>query len=242
MTRYMPKVGTRGLDMMYRTATMQVNLDFAAEADMVQEAARLARAAADRDGALRQLALHRRQAERLPVDAHRDLARHRQRPHRHAAVRVRGRLRLRALCRLGARRADVFRLARRRPTTTSPAPRSATFSPASLAALPGERRDALRLGEPRLDAVPRGAPQALSGDARRRCRAAGAHRRALRLLDRPPLRRAAARRRLGAGQGWTAEERQALRDAVPQQALKAKVAGRGARDVARDALALAARA
>ena len=35
MTRYMPKVGTRGLDMMYRTATIQVNLDFASEADMV---------------------------------------------------------------------------------------------------------------------------------------------------------------------------------------------------------------
>lgn len=35
MTRYMPKVGTRGLDMMYRTATIQANLDFSSEADMV---------------------------------------------------------------------------------------------------------------------------------------------------------------------------------------------------------------
>jgi glutamate--cysteine ligase len=35
MTRYMPKVGTLGLDMMYRTSTIQVNLDFASEADMV---------------------------------------------------------------------------------------------------------------------------------------------------------------------------------------------------------------
>jgi glutamate--cysteine ligase len=34
MTRYMPKVGTRGLDMMYRTCTIQVNLDFSSEADM----------------------------------------------------------------------------------------------------------------------------------------------------------------------------------------------------------------
>ncbi|WP_279480625.1 glutamate--cysteine ligase [Aureimonas sp. SK2] len=34
MARYMPKVGTRGLDMMFRTATIQVNLDFASEADM----------------------------------------------------------------------------------------------------------------------------------------------------------------------------------------------------------------
>ncbi len=35
MTDYMPRVGTRGLDMMYRTATAQANLDFASEADMV---------------------------------------------------------------------------------------------------------------------------------------------------------------------------------------------------------------
>ncbi|MFM1814119.1 MAG: hypothetical protein RLZ98_814 [Pseudomonadota bacterium] len=37
MTAYMPKVGSRGLDMMYRTATIQVNLDFADERDMVQK-------------------------------------------------------------------------------------------------------------------------------------------------------------------------------------------------------------
>ena len=35
MTAYMPKVGSRGLDMMYRTATVQANLDFSSEADMV---------------------------------------------------------------------------------------------------------------------------------------------------------------------------------------------------------------
>lgn len=37
MTRYMPTVGSRGLDMMYRTATIQVNLDFSSEADMVKK-------------------------------------------------------------------------------------------------------------------------------------------------------------------------------------------------------------
>jgi len=37
MTRYMPTVGSHGLDMMYRTATIQVNLDFADEADMVKK-------------------------------------------------------------------------------------------------------------------------------------------------------------------------------------------------------------
>jgi glutamate--cysteine ligase len=37
MARYMPKVGTRGLDMMFRTATVQSNLDFSDEADMVKK-------------------------------------------------------------------------------------------------------------------------------------------------------------------------------------------------------------
>ncbi|MGI9524096.1 MAG: glutamate--cysteine ligase [Hyphomicrobiaceae bacterium] len=37
MTRYMPKVGSRGLDMMYRTATIQVNLDYSDEVDMVKK-------------------------------------------------------------------------------------------------------------------------------------------------------------------------------------------------------------
>jgi glutamate--cysteine ligase len=37
MTGYMPKVGTLGLDMMYRTCTVQTNLDFASEADMVKK-------------------------------------------------------------------------------------------------------------------------------------------------------------------------------------------------------------
>ena len=35
MKRFMPRVGTRGLDMMFRTATVQSNLDFRDEADMV---------------------------------------------------------------------------------------------------------------------------------------------------------------------------------------------------------------
>jgi glutamate--cysteine ligase len=37
MTRYMPKVGKLGLDMMYRTCTVQTNLDFFSEADMVKK-------------------------------------------------------------------------------------------------------------------------------------------------------------------------------------------------------------
>jgi glutamate--cysteine ligase len=37
MTRYMPKVGAHGLDMMYRTSTIQVNLDFSSEEDMARK-------------------------------------------------------------------------------------------------------------------------------------------------------------------------------------------------------------
>ena len=37
MLRHMPRVGTMGLDMMLRTCTIQVNLDYLSEADMVQK-------------------------------------------------------------------------------------------------------------------------------------------------------------------------------------------------------------
>jgi glutamate--cysteine ligase len=37
MREYMPKMGGSGLDMMYRSATVQVNLDFSSEADMVKK-------------------------------------------------------------------------------------------------------------------------------------------------------------------------------------------------------------
>jgi glutamate--cysteine ligase len=37
MTAYMPKVGKLGLDMMYRTCTVQANLDFSSETDMVKK-------------------------------------------------------------------------------------------------------------------------------------------------------------------------------------------------------------
>ncbi len=37
MRAYMPKVGGQGLDMMFRTCTVQANLDFASEADMIKK-------------------------------------------------------------------------------------------------------------------------------------------------------------------------------------------------------------
>ena len=113
MTRYMPQVGSRGLDMMYRTCTIQVNLDFADEADMVKKF-RVSLALQPVATAIFACSpFTERQAERVPVHAQRGVARHRQAPHGHAAVRVRARHGLRALRRLRARRADVFRLPRR---------------------------------------------------------------------------------------------------------------------------------
>lgn len=37
MAKYMPKVGSHGLDMMFRTCTVQANFDFSSEADMVKK-------------------------------------------------------------------------------------------------------------------------------------------------------------------------------------------------------------
>jgi glutamate--cysteine ligase len=37
MKRYMPRMGVHGLDMMFRTCTVQVNLDFSSEVDMVKK-------------------------------------------------------------------------------------------------------------------------------------------------------------------------------------------------------------
>ena len=37
MKNYMPKVGTMGLDMMFRTCTVQINMDYTSEADMIQK-------------------------------------------------------------------------------------------------------------------------------------------------------------------------------------------------------------
>src|SRR3546814_20851797 len=44
MLRHMPRVGTMGLDMMLRTCTIQTNLDYASEADMVRKFREIGRA------------------------------------------------------------------------------------------------------------------------------------------------------------------------------------------------------
>ena len=70
-------------------------------------------AAAHHHRAVRQFAVPRRPAQRFSVLSRPGLDRCRQCPRRHAALGVRGRHGLRALCRLRAGCADVFRLSRR---------------------------------------------------------------------------------------------------------------------------------
>ena len=114
MTNYMPKVGQYGLDMMYRTCTVQTNLDFSSEADMVKKL----RVSLALQPVATALFANSPFTEGKPNGflsfRSRDLARYRQRALRHDAVGVRGRHGVRALCRLRARRAHVFRQARRR--------------------------------------------------------------------------------------------------------------------------------
>ena len=67
MLDYMPKVGSLGLDMMLRTCTIQTNLDYASEADMVKKF-RVSLALQPLATALfANSPFHRGKAERIPV-------------------------------------------------------------------------------------------------------------------------------------------------------------------------------
>ena len=113
MANYMPKVGKLGLDMMFRTCTVQANLDFSSEADMVKKL----RVSLAWQPIATAMFANSPFTEGKPNGylsfPCRDLARHRCRAHGLAAIRVRIRHGIRALRRICARRADVFREARR---------------------------------------------------------------------------------------------------------------------------------
>ena len=64
ITRYMPKVGTKGLDMMYRTCTIQVNLDFSSEEDMRRKMQVSLKLQPLSTALFAKLAFHRRPAQR----------------------------------------------------------------------------------------------------------------------------------------------------------------------------------
>ena len=139
MLNYMPKVGSLGLDMMLRTCTIQVNLDYASEADMARKfrvglALQPLATALFANSPFTEGRPNGFLSFRSHIWSDTD-----PRPHRHAALRVRGRLRLRALSRLRARRADVLRLPRR-PLYRRRRPVLPRFPRrASCPALPGEK-------------------------------------------------------------------------------------------------------
>ncbi len=199
MTAYMPKVGK------LRPRHDVPHLHGADEPRLLlrsrhgEKAARRAGAAAGRDRAVRQLAVHRRQAQRLPVVPLGDLARHRQPARRHAAVGVRAGHGLRALRRLCARRADVFHQARRqlhrrvRQIVPRPSRRQARF-PATRATISDWANHVSTI-------FPGGAAQALHRDARLRRRAVAPAAGAAGVLGRADLRRRQPRCLLGDGEG-----------------------------------------
>ena len=167
MRDYMPKKGKLGLDMMLRTCTVQANLDYQSEADMVQKF-RVSLALQPVAVALfaNSPFVEGKPTGYLELPQPR-LDRYRSRPQRHAALRVRARLRLRALCRLHARRADVFRLSRRQLHRCRAGSRSAISSRAGCRHCPANCRAIGDWVGPSDHRIPRGAAQ----DASSRCAA-----------------------------------------------------------------------
>ena len=113
MTNYMPKVGKYGLDMMYRTCTVQTNLDFSSEADMVKKlrvslALQPVATALFANSPFTEGKPNGFLSFRSEIWRDTDNARSGMLP-----LGVRERHGVRALCRLRARRAHVFRQARR---------------------------------------------------------------------------------------------------------------------------------
>ena len=137
MRRYMPKVGTLGLDMMTRTCTVQVNLDYSDEADMARKlrvslALQPVATALFANSPFIEGKPSGFLSSRAQVWTDTDTG-----PQRHAAADFRGGVRLRALRRVAAGRADVFRHARRPVSSTWPANRSAPSCAGGPNMLPG---------------------------------------------------------------------------------------------------------
>ena len=201
MLRHMPRVGSMGLDMMLRTCTIQVNLDYASEADMVKKF-RVGLALQPLATALvRQFAVHRGQAQRHAVVPQPYLVGHRS-------------ARAPACCRSCSRTGSATSAT---PITRSMCRCTSSTATASISTPPGfsfrdflegravgpARREAddRRLDRPPLDRLPRSAAQDLPRDARRRRRAVEPDLRAAGVVGRAALRPGRARCGVGSGQG-----------------------------------------
>ena len=223
--------------MMYRTCTVQTNHDFSSEADMVKKL-RVALALQPvgtalfanspfTEGKPNGFVSFRSEIWRDTDNAAR----------RHAAVGVRAGHGLRALRRLRARRADVFRQARRQIHRRRPASRSAIIWPAS--SLPGERATISDWANHVSTIFP-------EVRLKRYIEMRGS--------DGGPWRRLPSLPAFWVGliyddanldacwdivKDWTAQERQKLRDDVPRLGFKATIRGRSLLEIARQTLALA---
>lgn len=238
MTAYMPKVGSRGLDMMYRTCTVQVNMDYRSEADMVRKlrtsialqpiATALFANSPFTDGALNGL-----QSARSEIWRDTD----NQRAGMTAFVFEDG---------FGFERyvdwvlqVPMYFVKRGETYHDVAGSDFRDLLAGRLAALPGEKATMSDWANHVSTIFPE---VRLKRYLEMRGADAGSREHILALpaffvgllYDDDALAAA-----WDLVKGWSAEQRQALRDAVPRLALDATIAGRSARDIARDALAIA---
>ena len=225
MRDYMPKVGTLGLDMMMRTCTVQVNLDFASEADMVKKfrvslalqpiATALFANSPFTEGKPNGFLSYR---SHIWTDTDPDRT---------------GMLDFVFEDGFGFERyvdymldVPMYFVYRDGEYIDCAGQSFRDFMAGKLPALPGELPTMQRLGRPHDHRLPRSAAEEIPGDARRRRRPVEPPVRAAGVLGRPALRRRSARCRLGPGQGfhdgraqraarWRAEAR--AEAAVPQR-------------------------
>ena len=172
MTNYMPKVGQYGIDMMYRTCTVQTNLDFSSEADMVKKlrvsvALQPVATALFANSPFTEGKPNGYLSFRSEIWRDTDNARSGMIPGRSNTAWGSSAMSItRWTCRCISSSAAT-------PISTSPVPRSAPSSRASNNSRSRRASDAVGLGQSPLDDFPGSPPQALSGNARRRWRAMG---------------------------------------------------------------------
>ena len=203
MTNYMPKVGKLGLDMMYRTCTVQANLDFSSEADMVKKL----RVSLALQPVATALFANSPFTEGKPNG----FLSFRSEIWRDTDNQRAGMLPWAFEDGMGFERyvdyaldVPMYFIKRGDKYIDVSGKSFRDFFAGKLAELPGERADHFRLGQSSEHDFPGSAAQALSRNARRRWRAVAAFAIADGVLGRAALRRRCARRALGFGQGLDA--------------------------------------
>ena len=214
MLNYMPKVGSLGLDMMLRTCTIQVNLDYSSEADMVKKfrvglALQPVATALFANSPFTEGKPNGFQSFRSHIWEDTDPDRTGMLPF----VFEDG---------FGYERycdyaldVPMYFVFRDGKYIDVAGESFRDFLDGKLPQLPGEKPTADRLDRPSLDRLPRSAAQELPRNARRRRRPLGPDLRAARLVGRAALRRPGAR--CGVGPGQALDDRGA-REAAPRRA------------------------